>query len=78
MYNLFRNLGLRHLMVVPRVENVIGVITRKDLVPEVVERKCPDAHSVHGAARRRRPKMPKMTLNPLAHMRPGRAVQNGN
>ncbi|XP_075113349.1 chloride channel protein CLC-d-like isoform X2 [Nicotiana tabacum] len=34
VYNLFRQLGLRHLLVVPRPARVIGVITRKDLILE--------------------------------------------
>lgn len=34
VYNLFRQLGLRHLLVVPRASHVIGMITRKDLLIE--------------------------------------------
>ncbi|KAL5982030.1 hypothetical protein ACLOJK_016098 [Asimina triloba] len=34
VYNLFRQLGLRHIFVVPRPSRVIGVITRKDLLIE--------------------------------------------
>lgn len=34
VYNLFRQLGLRHLLVVPRPSRVVGVITRKDLILE--------------------------------------------
>ncbi|KAK3027245.1 hypothetical protein RJ639_041663 [Escallonia herrerae] len=34
VYNLFRQLGLRHVLVVPRASRVIGMITRKDLVIE--------------------------------------------
>ncbi|XP_057857526.2 chloride channel protein CLC-d [Cryptomeria japonica] len=34
VYNLFRQLGLRHIFVVPRPSRVIGVITRKDLLLE--------------------------------------------
>ncbi|XP_049374333.1 LOW QUALITY PROTEIN: chloride channel protein CLC-d [Solanum verrucosum] len=34
VYNLFRQLGLRHLLVVPRPARVIGMITRKDLILE--------------------------------------------
>lgn len=33
-YNLFRQLGLRHILVVPRASRVIGLITRKDLLIE--------------------------------------------
>ncbi|KAH6776926.1 chloride channel D [Perilla frutescens var. hirtella] len=34
VYNLFRQLGLRHLLVVPRASRVIGMITREDLLIE--------------------------------------------
>uniref|UniRef100_A0A2P2MKY6 Chloride channel protein n=1 Tax=Rhizophora mucronata TaxID=61149 RepID=A0A2P2MKY6_RHIMU len=34
VYNLFRQLGLRHVFVVPRASQVIGLITRKDLLIE--------------------------------------------
>ncbi|KAF6154241.1 hypothetical protein GIB67_036459 [Kingdonia uniflora] len=34
VYNLFRQLGLRHIFVVPRASRVIGLITRKDLLFE--------------------------------------------
>lgn len=34
VYNLFRQLGLRHIFVVPRTSRVIGMITRKDLLIE--------------------------------------------
>ncbi|KAM7279097.1 hypothetical protein ACFE04_006231 [Oxalis oulophora] len=34
VYNLFRQLGLRHIFVVPRASQVIGLITRKDLLIE--------------------------------------------
>ncbi|GAQ87178.1 chloride channel protein [Klebsormidium nitens] len=39
VYSLFRHLGLRHLMVVPAPSHVSGVITRKDLLHEVLEEK---------------------------------------
>jgi len=42
VYTLFRQLGLRHLAVVPKVTEVTGVITRKDLLTEVLEHKFPD------------------------------------
>ncbi|KAK4478078.1 hypothetical protein RD792_017343 [Penstemon davidsonii] len=42
VYNLFRQLGLRHILVVPRASRVIGMITRKDLLIEDNE----DADSV--------------------------------
>ncbi|XP_051129565.1 chloride channel protein CLC-d [Andrographis paniculata] len=34
VYNLFRQLGLRHILVVPRASRVIGMVTRKDLLIE--------------------------------------------
>ncbi|XP_062214905.1 chloride channel protein CLC-d-like [Phragmites australis] len=34
VYNLFRQLGLRHMFVVPRPSRVVGLITRKDLLLE--------------------------------------------
>ncbi|KAJ6806239.1 chloride channel protein CLC-d isoform X3 [Iris pallida] len=34
VYNLFRQLGLRHIFVVPRASHVMGLITRKDLLLE--------------------------------------------
>lgn len=37
VYNLFRQLGLRHLFVVPRPSRVLGLITRKDLLIEDAE-----------------------------------------
>jgi chloride channel 7 len=36
VYNLFRQLGLRHIFVVPRPSRAIGLITRKDLLLEVM------------------------------------------
>eukprot|EP00250_Pteridium_aquilinum_P011550 c20146_g1_i1 orf=525-2813(-) len=39
VYNLFRQLGLRHVLVVPRPSQVVGVITRKDLLSEPSEDK---------------------------------------
>lgn len=35
VYNLFRQLGLRHIFVVPHPSRVLGMITRKDLLLEV-------------------------------------------
>ncbi|XP_047315307.1 chloride channel protein CLC-d-like isoform X2 [Impatiens glandulifera] len=34
VYNIFRQLGLRHIFVVPRASHVVGMITRKDLLME--------------------------------------------
>ena len=37
VYMLFRKLGLRHLCVVPRPDRILGVITRKDLLPRALD-----------------------------------------
>lgn len=37
VHTLFRQLGLRHLAVIPRASCVMGVITRHDLLPEALE-----------------------------------------
>eukprot|EP01026_Neomeris_dumetosa_P067175 TRINITY_DN6542_c0_g1_i3.p1 TRINITY_DN6542_c0_g1~~TRINITY_DN6542_c0_g1_i3.p1 ORF type:complete len:536 (-),score=43.57 TRINITY_DN6542_c0_g1_i3:439-2046(-) len=37
VYTLFRTLGLRHVCVIPRADSVIGIITRKDLLPSTLE-----------------------------------------
>lgn len=38
-YAMFRGLGLRHLLVVPPPQSVVGIITRSDLLPHELERK---------------------------------------
>jgi CBS domain-containing protein len=40
VYTLFRALGLRHLAVIPRASNVVGVITRHDLLGSSLESIC--------------------------------------
>ena len=42
VYQLFRGLGLRHLCVVPKPVGVLGVITRKDLLPNHIEMQYPE------------------------------------
>ncbi len=37
VYTLFRTLGLRHLCVVPRSHDVVGLIARADLLPDALE-----------------------------------------
>ncbi|XP_002974732.2 chloride channel protein CLC-d [Selaginella moellendorffii] len=53
VYNLFRQLGLRHVCVVPRPSRILGVITRKDLLPESLESE---------SSARKRYKTPEMEL----------------
>lgn len=36
-YTLFRSLGLRHLCVIPRAPDVVGVITRQDLLLDTLD-----------------------------------------
>jgi len=51
VYRQFRQLGLRHLVVVPRAGEVVGILTRKDLLPGMLERRFPELrHRMpHGA-----------------------------
>ena len=39
VYQLFNSIGIRHLTVVDRHLQVVGIITRKDTIPELVERR---------------------------------------
>jgi len=39
VYSLFRNMALRHLFVIKRVEKAVGIITRKDLLHEFSEQR---------------------------------------
>eukprot|EP00897_Mesotaenium_endlicherianum_P000758 jgi/Mesen1/10683/ME000009S10476 len=48
VYMLFRQLGLRHLCVVPRSSHVTGILTRKDFMPEVLEERIPEEAEVAG------------------------------
>lgn len=38
IYRLFNEIGVRHLVVVDCREQVVGIITRKDILPETIER----------------------------------------
>lgn len=40
VHAVFRSLGLRHLCVIPRPPRAVGIITRKDILPEVLEGRC--------------------------------------
>mmetsp|Transcript_11530 Transcript_11530/g.32699 ORF Transcript_11530/g.32699 Transcript_11530/m.32699 type:complete len:826 (+) Transcript_11530:309-2786(+) len=46
-YAQFRQLGLRHLVVVPKVTSVSGILTRKDLLPGMLERRFPELAGSH-------------------------------
>jgi len=48
VYRLFNEIGVRHLPVVDCREQVIGIITRKDILPEMIEEKV--AHYMHHLA----------------------------
>lgn len=41
VYSLFRDLAVRHILVVPRAPTVAGIITRKDLLPDILEGMSP-------------------------------------
>lgn len=45
VYKMLRELALRHVLVVPRTSTVTGVITRKDLLPDVLEGMSPSRNS---------------------------------
>jgi len=53
VYSLFRGLGLRHLFVIKRVDQVIGMITRKDLLPEFAEQRHKTKTVSHSERRER-------------------------
>ena len=40
---MFRTLGLRHLIVVDKANRIVGLISRKDLIGEALERKLRQA-----------------------------------
>lgn len=46
VYKLFRGQGLRHLCVVPKPPTVLGVITRKDLLPHHIEDQYPEVKHI--------------------------------
>ena len=48
VYRLFNEIGVRHLPVVDCREQVIGIITRKDILPEMIEEKV--SHYMHHLA----------------------------
>lgn len=41
VYSLFRTLGLRHIYVIQRPSQVMGIISRKDLLPDLLHAKFP-------------------------------------
>jgi len=53
VYSLFRTLGLRHLCVVPPQNQVVGILTRKDLLAHTAEQKLhAKLHNLDGPSRR--------------------------
>ncbi|KAG5236537.1 chloride channel protein [Salix suchowensis] len=56
VYNLFRQLGLRHIFVVPRASRVVGMITREDLLIEDSE----DSASVELHSTSRKKQVPSL------------------
>ncbi|KAJ7552546.1 hypothetical protein O6H91_06G059900 [Diphasiastrum complanatum] len=66
VYNLFRQLGLRHVLVVPRPSRLTGLITRKDLLlPEVLEETSTELSSTR--VRYKAYKMPLLEKNFFPH-----------
>mgnify|MGYP000250065395 CR=1 FL=1 len=41
VYSLFRTLGLRHIYVIQRPAQVMGIISRKDLLPDLLHARFP-------------------------------------
>lgn len=52
VYRLFNEIGVRHLPVMDRSMRLTGIITRKDVLPELVEQKLVQAPTRHQLARR--------------------------
>ncbi|KAL3727328.1 hypothetical protein ACJRO7_032116 [Eucalyptus globulus] len=65
VYNLFRQLGLRHIFVVPRASHVIGLITRKDLL---IEEENEDLDTVELQSTSVRGRRPDRRVNGTADM----------
>jgi len=50
VYPLFNQIGVRHLVVVDCREQVVGMVTRKDLLPEIIEERMLAGEAVRVAA----------------------------
>ena len=50
VYKLFNRVGVRHLVVVDCREMVVGIVTRKDVLPEIIEERLEREHSAELAA----------------------------
>ena len=46
VHQLFRGLGLRHLCIVPKPNEILGIITRKDLLPHHIEEHYPEVKHI--------------------------------
>jgi len=47
VYRLFNEIGVRHLAVVDCREQVVGMITRKDILPEIIEHRVMSEQGLH-------------------------------
>ena len=72
VYSLFRQLGLRHVYVVHRPQTVIGVISRKDLIPDILHQKYP-SHLTHVSSSGALPLSPE----PSTELRPAERSSGG-
>lgn len=72
VYALFRTLGLRHLLVVPRSARVTGIVSRKDLLPDLLHAKFPSDLSVF-PNNRMGPTETELAQNPLLSIQPNKA-----
>jgi hypothetical protein len=67
VHYLFRQLGLRHICVVPRPSQVVGVITRKDLLPEVQHPSLRTNHFMYKSSMVQNSLKPKLSFSLTEH-----------